>query len=284
VAGVGGIAGAFLTLLTQLCVGGVASMLLVPMHGVGRGFYRTTTAVYVSIALLPLGLRLWLVVHGVSAGMAWSQLAVRLSLPGLLPFSIFALLVLAFLHSLWGANPIRSRRLLWAASLMGVAGLAMDAWALGRDTPGWAAFALLANSWLSSALLGLTFTGMLLGHWYLNEPGLPTEHVWRMGHWFLMAVVAQGLFPVAYGVLALAAGDPARAQMVLRAIPDHPILVGARVLVGTVATLVVALVIRDTLKIPNVQSATGFFYIAILTVLLGEVLGRALFLFTRVPF
>jgi hypothetical protein len=44
------------------------------------------------------------------------------------------------------------------------------------------------------------------------------------------------------------------------------------------------LVIRNTLRIPNVQSATGFFYIAILTVLLGEVLGRALLLFTGVPF
>ena len=48
--------------------------------------------------------------------------------------------------------------------------------------------------------------------------------------------------------------------------------------------LVIALVIRNTLRIPNVQSATGFFYIAILTVLLGEVLGRALLLYTGIPF
>jgi hypothetical protein len=67
-------------------------------------------------------------------------------------------------------------------------------------------------------------------------------------------------------------------------IPDHPILFGGRVLIGGVATLVIALVIRNTLRIPNVQSATGFFYIAILTVLLGEVLGRALLLFTGIPF
>jgi len=105
-----------------------------------------------------------------------------------------------------------------------------------------------------------------------------------MAHWFLVAVLVQGLFPVAYGLLAAVVGGPALSGQVLRVIPNHPILFGGRVLIGSVATLVIALVIRDTLRIPNVQSATGFFYIAILTVLLGEVLGRALLLFTGVPF
>jgi hypothetical protein len=259
-------------------------MLLVPMEGIGWGFYRTTTPIYLGLALLAVGLRIWLVVHALSTGLAWKQLVSLLSLPAIIALTIYTLLVLAFIFSLWGKNPILSRRLLRAASVTGLAGLGLDALALGRDASGFAAVALLLNSWLSSALLGLTFTGMLLGHWYLNEPGLPTRHVWRMAHWFLVAVLVQGLFPAAYGVMALAVGDPARAEQVLRAIPDHPILFGARVLVGIVATLVVALIIRDTLKIPNVQSATGFFYIAILTVLLGEVLGRALLLFTGVPF
>jgi hypothetical protein len=168
--------------------------------------------------------------------------------------------------------------------LAGVAGLGLDAVAPGRDGSALALAALLANTWLSSALLGLTGTGMLLGHWYLNEPGLPTRHLWRMAHWLLIAVLAQGLFPAAHALTAVVVGEPARAQQVLRLIPDHPILFGGRILVGIVATLVVALVIRNTLRIPNVQSATGFFYIAILTVLLGEVLGRALLLYTGIPF
>jgi hypothetical protein len=99
-----------------------------------------------------------------------------------------------------------------------------------------------------------------------------------------VAVVAQGLFPLTQAFVAMVAGDPGRAEHILRVIPDHPVLFGGRVLIGILATLVVALVIRTTLQIPNVQSATGFFYIAILTVLLGEVLGRALLLFTGVPF
>jgi len=280
----GGIAGAFLTLLAQLSVGGTAAMLLVPMEGIGWGFYRTTTGIYLGLAVLALWVRIWLLLHAVSGGVAWGQLSPSMPVPGTLALLASGLLTLGFLVSLWGKNPLRSRRLLWAASLAGVAGLGLDAVALGRDGSALATLALLANSWLSSALLGLTFTGMLLGHWYLNEPGLPTRHVWRMAHWFLVAVLVQGVFPVAHGLMAVVAANPARAEQVLRVIPAHPILFGGRVLIGIVATLVIALVIRNTLRIPNVQSATGFFYIAILTVLLGEVLGRALLLFTGVPF
>jgi len=281
---VGGIAGAFLTLLAQLWVGGTAAMLLVPMEGIGWGFYRTTTGIYLGLAVLALWMRIWLLLNTLSTGAGWGQVASSASLPGTLALGTSGVLTLAFLVSLWGKHPLRSRRLLWAASLAGVASLGLDAVALGRDGSTLATLALLANSWLSSALLGLTFTGMLLGHWYLNEPGLPTRYVWRMAHWFLVAVLVQGLFPVAYGLLAAVVGGPALSGQVLRVIPNHPILFGGRVLIGSVATLVIALVIRDTLRIPNVQSATGFFYIAILTVLLGEVLGRALLLFTGVPF
>ena len=280
----GGIAGAFLTLLAQLWVGGTAAMLLVPMEGIGWGFYRTTTGIYLGLAVLTLWIRIWLILNALPTEAPWGQLSPSMPVPGTLALGVSGVLTLAFLVSLWGKHPLWSRRLLWAASLAGIAGLGLDALALGRDGSSLATSALLANAWLSSALLGLTFTGMLLGHWYLNEPGLPTRHVWRMAHWFLVAVLVQGVFPLAHGLMAVVAADPARAQQLLRVIPDHPFLFGGRVLIGIVATLVVALIIRNTLRIPNVQSATGFFYIAILTVLLGEVLGRALLLYTGIPF
>lgn len=280
----GGIAGAFLTLLAQLWVGGMAAMLLVPMEGIGWGFYRTTTGIYLGLAVLSLWIRIWLILNAVSTGVPWGQVSSSTAVPGALALGVSGVLSFAFLISLWGKHPVRSRRLLWAASLAGIASLGLDAVALGRDGPGLTSLAILANSWLSAALLGLTFTGMLLGHWYLNEPGLPTRHVWRMAHWFLVTVLAQGFFPVAHGLIARVMGDPAGAQQLLRVIPDHPFLFGGRVLIGIVATLVIALTIRNTLRIPNVQSATGFFYIAILTVLLGEILGRALLLYTGIPF
>jgi hypothetical protein len=42
-------------------------------------------------------------------------------------------------------------------------------------------------------------------------------------------------------------------------------------------------VIWDSLRIPNVQAATGFFYIAILTAMIGEFLGRYLGDVTAIP-
>lgn len=280
----GGLAGAFLTLLAQLSVGGTTAMLLVPMEGIGWGFYRTTTGIYLGLAVLALWVRIWLLLTALSSGAGWGQAVSSLPVAGTLVLGTSGALTLVFLVSLWGKHPVWSRRLLWVASLTGGAGLGLEGLALGRDAKGLLAMAILTNTWLSSALLGLTFTGMLLGHWYLNEPGLPTRHVWRMAHWFLVAVLAQGLFPAAVGLAGLLASGPSLAGQIFGVIPDHPVLFGGRVLIGIVATLVIALVIRNTLRIPNVQSATGFFYIAILTVLLGEVLGRALLLYTGIPF
>jgi hypothetical protein len=281
---VGGIAGTFLTLTAQLSVGGVAAMLLVPMAGIGIGFYRTTTPVFLGLMIVAVWMRIWLLSHALSKDLPRPDVFAWAPLSAVSAWMAFTLLVLAFWISLWGTKPRVSRRLLWAGSVSGLIGLAMDALPLGRFEPGLMAVALLANSWLSSGLLGLTFTGMLLGHWYLNEPGLPTRHVWRMAHWFLVAVILQGLFPAAYSLMAWVTGDRLLAAEVARVIPNYPVLFGARIGIGIGVTLVVAVVIRNTLKIPNVQSATGFFYIAILTVLLGEVLGRALRLFTGLPF
>jgi hypothetical protein len=46
---------------------------------------------------------------------------------------------------------------------------------------------------------------------------------------------------------------------------------------------VLALMIRETLKIPQTMAATGLFYIAILAVLLGELIGRYLLFRTGIP-
>jgi len=54
-------------------------------------------------------------------------------------------------------------------------------------------------------------------------------------------------------------------------------------LIGILGSFILACVIWDTLRIPNVQAATGFFYIAILTAMIGEFLGRYLWGVTAIP-
>jgi len=55
-------------------------------------------------------------------------------------------------------------------------------------------------------------------------------------------------------------------------------------IVGIGASLGVALVILNCLRLPNVQAATGFYYVAVITVFLGEFLGRYLRAFSALPF
>ena len=56
-----------------------------------------------------------------------------------------------------------------------------------------------------------------------------------------------------------------------------------RVVLGPIAALGVAWLIHRTLQIPQTMAATGLFYIAILAVLVGEMLGRLILCRTSLP-
>jgi hypothetical protein len=70
----------------------------------------------------------------------------------------------------------------------------------------------------------------------------------------------------------------------LRLLGEHWALLFSRMIVGIGASLGVALVILNCLRLPNVQAATGFYYVAVITVFLGEFLGRYLRAFASLPF
>jgi hypothetical protein len=91
-----------------------------------------------------------------------------------------------------------------------------------------------------------------------------------------------GLFVLALLLLGLAGAPPARAgvQGVLTA---HLALFGARVAVSPLGAGVLGWMIRRTLDIPQTMAATGLFYIAVLAVLVGEMLGRFLLFRTGLP-
>ncbi len=56
-----------------------------------------------------------------------------------------------------------------------------------------------------------------------------------------------------------------------------------RVLLGLVGTFLVALVIVISLRMRATRTATGFFYIGIITVLVGELMSRNIFRIIRLP-
>ncbi|HEX2933396.1 MAG TPA: hypothetical protein VHV54_26950, partial [Candidatus Binatia bacterium] len=63
----------------------------------------------------------------------------------------------------------------------------------------------------------------------------------------------------------------------------HPTLLITRIIVGQAAPLILAWLIWRTLLIPHTMAATGLFYIALLGVFVGEILGRQILALTSLP-
>jgi len=122
---------------------------------------------------------------------------------------------------------------------------------------------------LSGLVVGLTVHAMLLGHWYLNAPGMRVDALRRM---IDTALIAWGLqLAVAIATLALDTNGIARA-----AGPTVPALMALRWLAGLAGLPILLWLSRKTLDIPNTQSATGILYVACLAAIVGELSGQLL--------
>ena len=123
---------------------------------------------------------------------------------------------------------------------------------------------------LSGLVTGLTVHAMLLGHWYLNAPGMRVDVLRRMidialAAWAVQLVVATA---AALPAGALAAGTTGG--------PTTMALVSLRWLAGLAGLPVLLWLSRKTLDIPNTQSATGILYVACLAAILGELTAQLL--------
>ena len=135
----------------------------------------------------------------------------------------------------------------------------------------------LARGWphvgvalLSGLVTGLTVHAMLLGHWYLNAPGMRVDVLRRMidialAAWAVQLVVATAAALPAGALAAGATGGPTTMA-----------LVSLRWLAGLAGLPVLLWLSRKTLDIPNTQSATGILYVACLAAILGELTAQLL--------
>ncbi len=270
---------AFLQVLIALGVGGVATMALVPWSEMARGFFRSTAAVYVAVQAFVL---YWLIQPWLR-GMP----GFLLSWPGIETLLLAGAFVasVGYAVAVWTTSDSFRRGTWTVVATAGGLGLLIEVLRPRGTTFGvWEVAILGLNTLLSGFLVGVVTTAMLFGHYYLNEPRMDVRPIRRIAIIFLVATAVQGLLPLANAGALYGVGTPALAERVTAAFSAWGGLLLMRYLFGIVATLVVAGVIWNTLAIPNVQSATGFFYIAILTILVGEFLGRVLVLRTHLPF
>lgn len=274
-----GFSSSFLIFFYQIALGGLLAVASTPFQEIERAFYKSTAGVLYVIALIGL----W----GKSA-LYWQSLTQQLSWSiGLESFFHVAFIISfsCYMFSLWVEWRCFRARSFAASILTGVAGLALS-------TQEFYSSAILSveniiyptTFFLSSMLLGSVTVGMLMGHWYLIDTGQSLEPFVRLYKFFVVSLITQcvifSLAPLALYYL----GNSQSVAGLERLWQRHATLAVARVAVGQAAPLVLSWMIWRALLIPHTMAATGLFYIALLGVFVGEILGRQILALTSLPF
>lgn len=239
--------------LLRLSFGMAVSMGLVSSRQVTSGYFRNNLYVMLGMGALT----------GLVAWTAAPEAGLYIWPPVVLAAVSYAAAV-AWLYE----SPRLGKLLLWIAAAAAIAGCWLDAqaqwtvsgaaaWLWGFDPVG------------EGLVLGATMAAMLLGHWYLNAPGMRLEPLKQLIALIGLAVLLRAAACAAgLGLELVAAGESHDARWWL--------LVTLRWLAGLVGTIVIARMAWKTLEIPNTQSATGILYVGVIGTFLGELTAQLL--------
>ena len=261
-----GPAGVMALVFGETTAGGAMFLFLTPLWGeVRRGFFYLTGGIVLAMALATAG----------SAAAGYSPAAGSAGRAAAMLALATAGATLVWIVLLLARRPMAARIVGVATVPIGVVMLFAFARTADEATA-LAFFQLVAGAIFTGAVLD----GLLLGHWYLTERRLPRRPIVRMA-WSLIAAVAVEAVAVAMGGFSSAnqPGSPATSSL-------SPILtlagVASWIAIGMVAaTGLIAIFIRLTLKGERpsaVQSATGFFYLAVITAFTAELAAKVRFL------
>jgi len=266
----------FLLVFSELYVGGLLALSIPPFHEIERGFYKSTASVYLGAGFLAFVGRIALLGRGAPLG--WANGVELVSWAGSLAAAVL------YLRGLWGDDfRRRARHYVWAWT-SGVVALAIGAQAFRLGPALSVETVLYPISFVVSALLlGAVTTGMLLGHWYLIDRGLSIDPFRHMLRFFVLMLVIQGALVLVNGGLLHLVGTHASADELTQLFQAHASLLTVRLLLSPVAAGALAWMIWKTLQIPQTMAATGLFYIAILSVLVGEFMSRFILFRTSLP-
>jgi hypothetical protein len=257
---VSGSAGVMALVLGETVGGASALLWLTPLwNEVKRGYFKLS-----GLVLGTLSLAWWWSarageIAGVDAG-AWT---VRMALST-------AALTFAWTALLCARRHAAARVVGFLGVTVAVLGLVATA-QVSRQAPVLAVFQLFAGA----AFLGSVLDGLLLGHWYLTDRGLPRRPIDRSTLFFIAAVGAEAIAVLTAGFGGVASSSEINPLLTAGALAPW-IALG---MVGTTALIavLVKLVLRGA-RASAVQSATGFFYLAVVTAFTAEVAVKVRFL------
>jgi hypothetical protein len=240
---VSGPAGVTALVLAETVSGGLVLLFLTPLWDeVKRGFFTLTGCVLLALSFATWGAAAGGLVPGSGAG-AWS---VRLSA------------ALAFVNLVWVALMFAKRHT--AARVVGVVSVPLGV-------------ALLAA--MAGTAEGTWIDGLLLGHWYLTDRGLTRTPINRTTNLLIAGVVLEA------AALLIGGFGPTEPSTQFNPLLTSAGLASWIALGMVAATALIAVLIRVTLKGTRstaVQSATGFFYLAVITALTAEFAAKVRFL------
>jgi hypothetical protein len=269
----------FLFFFYQIALGGLFGLSVTPFHELERAFYKSTAGVLFVIAVLAFWGKTTLYWQSHSVASSFGALA-EISFYGL-----FVILFAAYMISLWGENQEFRARSFASCLLCGLVGLVFSARGF-YDAVFWSVETFLypLGFFLSALLLGTVTVGMLIGHWYLIDTGQSLEPFVRVYKFFVVALLAQTLFLIVSPVGFYIFGTARSVMSLERLWMDHFTLLLTRLISGQAAPLILSWMIWRTLLIPHTMAATGLFYIALLGVFVGEILGKQILALTSLPF
>lgn len=237
----------FYFVLVELLVGTALAVLLVePQLEVGPGFLR-----FMGVSILAtVGLTLW------------SASAADVSLRFL-----WAALAAAGVYTLFAYRPRRLPRVAAGGTLLAssCAALATGLLRVGPVGP-----AVAASFAAASVAMGASMTGMLLGHWYLVAPMLSSRPLLRLTGLFLVALLIQAAI-----LFLLVSGTDVLARF--------GIMVWMRAAFGIVFPLVMGAFVWYSCRIRAMRTATGILYLAVGSVVMGDITAKVLYFLTAVP-
>ena len=269
----------FYLVFSQLAIGGFTLLLLVPKGLVGRGFYRLMGSIYLLAIIFARCTSLPI------SGQAVSWRSFFLAWTGQDVFFTLLLFLILFCYavSLWLKSEILNRGLLFVGTVVGTIWIVSSAQSFQHSHLPLSRFLLPLQFLVSAVLLGSVNSGMWFGHWYLVTPDLPVIHLKRFNQIFLIAL----LLSISLFVLNFAVGAGSSVG-----IPRNfflQVVLGMRVLIGFCGSFLLYIIVwycrRDKAverdAVGATRAATGFLYVAMIAVFIGELCGRFLFLETK---
>jgi hypothetical protein len=257
-----GVAGVMALVLAEAVAGTTLFLWMSPLwNEVKRGFFKLLGAILTVLAGLT-----WLSVDAAVLGRFPSGDVLRVTT-----------LVATGATALW--TVLLFARQQAAARVVGM--LSVPAWVAvlvwmggaGRQSYGLALFQLAAGA----ALLGAATDGLLLGHWYLTDRKLSRGPINRMTTILMVSVVLAAVAVISAGFSGVQASAAINPLLTAGALAPW-IALGM-----VVATALIAGVVKAVLKgdrASAVQSATGFYYLAVVTAFTAEVAVKTRFLDT----